>query len=296
MPADPYWECIRRESEILSAKNSSLRPLPPGVFEPGDFAYLTGGLHRVFLEYLESKSYRLLPAEQRLFGTTGRYCVVLKRLGADKYLVCYLATFGGARDYHDIRDPVGQYFGLPLGGNTYWPGVTPLRTVPSWRSASGGGFILAIPVVREGLQRSNLVPRYRLAYTDLHRLMTLIRERDEKFDRYAEEIRWKHIGWMAKNASQLSPEMYDLLSKQSTSDISEDHNRQPHPHHARWMTVPAQQHNLSWVLRHIEHDLLNRSIYLNTLTPKRPQPAKLPKPFFASCLRASIATITRLLR
>jgi len=179
MPADPYWECIRRECEILSEKNSSLRPLPPGVFEPGDLAYHNDSLHNVFIEYLEKKHYQLHPAEQRTFGKTGRYCVVLRRLGADRYIVCYLATFGGARDFWDIKDPVGRYFGVPLSGRTFWPGVAPLKTVPPWKANSGGSFILGIPVVREGLKKSNLGARFRLGLSDLHRLITLFKERDK---------------------------------------------------------------------------------------------------------------------
>ncbi|KAF8077778.1 hypothetical protein FPV67DRAFT_12374 [Lyophyllum atratum] len=295
MPADPYWECIRHECEILSETNSSLRPLPPGVFEPGDFAYHADSIHNVFNEYLEKKRYRLHPAEQRTFTRVGRYCVVLRRLGADKYVVCYLATFGGARGFRDIRDPVGQYFGLPLGDTASWPGVPPLKTTPPWRSSSGGAFIVAIPVVREGLQKSNLGARFRLDLSDLHRLITLFKERDQKFDRNVEEIRRKHVNWLlTSNTSQLSPDMYDLPRHQSIPEVPIDHKR--HPHHARWLTLPIQQHKLSWVLRHMEHDTLSRSIYLNTLTPKRPKLSKLPKPFFASSLRASIASIMRLLR
>ncbi|KAG5637765.1 hypothetical protein H0H81_003332 [Sphagnurus paluster] len=179
MPVDPFWECIRAENYILSTNNSSLRPLPPGVFEPGDFAYSEESLSAIFNEYLERKGYQLRPAEERVFNANGRYCIVLRRLSADKYVVCYLATFGGAITIDDIHDPVGQYFGFPLGGQAMWNGLYPLKTVPRWRASSGGAYILGIPVIREGLQNSNLGKRFRLALPELTRLVTLIRERDQ---------------------------------------------------------------------------------------------------------------------
>lgn len=144
-----------------------------GYFEPGDIAYLEGYIHDAFTDHLVQRGYHTSFLETPRANRTGRYCLVLRRLGDDRYLVCYLTSFGGASGYEDVNTLMGRTYGLPLGESVYWPGIPSLETRPMWN----GGFIFAIPVVREGLSRSNLSVRCRLVPSELERAKILIRER-----------------------------------------------------------------------------------------------------------------------
>lgn len=172
-----YWQCIQHESDLLSEAafhNYFRRTLPRGVFAPGDFAFHKGNINDVFNEMLKTKGHSLYPGEERVFPAHGRYCVVLDRVGRDKYVICYLTTFNGATDYQTVTGPIAQFFGLPLGGMTFWPNVSPLQTYPPWKP---GAYIMGIPVIREGLESSNLNTRFRLFPSELKRMKDLIQER-----------------------------------------------------------------------------------------------------------------------
>ncbi|KAG6833655.1 hypothetical protein H0H87_002851 [Tephrocybe sp. NHM501043] len=179
MPVNEYWEWTRNELEVLSRANLIRKPALVDEFEPGDFAYIEDSLATVFMEFLKRKEYRLTPNEDVLTPTKGRYCVVLQRLSLDKYIVCCCATYGGARGFQDLSDPVARHFGVPLNENTIWPGLAPLRTRPPWKSANGA-FVLAIPAIRDGLTTSNLRERVRLGFQDLHRLKNIIKDRSQE--------------------------------------------------------------------------------------------------------------------
>lgn len=145
-------------------------------FEPGEIAYARGSLHECFNELLEDKGYTLHPTEKQPihYEHTGRYCIVLRRLGSDRYLICYLTTYGGSKSYSEVKNPVGRFFGLPIGEGYRWPGIPSLKTRPMWVTRA---YVLGIPVVREGLQRANLSRKFRLYPSELQRAKILIRER-----------------------------------------------------------------------------------------------------------------------
>jgi hypothetical protein len=146
----------------------------PSTFEPGDLAYVSGSINACFSELLEDRGYQPVGYETIPFDQKGRYCLVLRQLRGDRYLVCYLTTFGGVKAPHEITSPVGRYFALPIGTLDHWPGVPSLKTKPLW---SPEAFIMGIPVARDGLQRSNLPARYRLYPSELERAKDMIREK-----------------------------------------------------------------------------------------------------------------------
>ncbi|RDB21260.1 hypothetical protein Hypma_011779 [Hypsizygus marmoreus] len=303
MPADPYWECIRLHTELLWSRHSFLRAQST-TFKPGDFAYHSASIVDIFSELLIQKGLPLLDIERWKHKLAGRYCVILERLGADKYLVCYLTTFGRSKDFFKIQSPVSRFFGLPIGQNIFWPGVKPFRTLPPWR-ASSGSFILGIPVVRKGLEPTNLYTNFTLLPSELTRLKGLIRERMEKFDQHYEQIRYRNIRWLAGEVFRLDrrtftgtgsgfkPRAYP--AKLSALAFSEQQKR----HRRLLALLPVSYNDISWLKSHERLDLENRSIYLNSLAPKRTKRRRftnLPRPFFATSLRADLKTITRMLR
>jgi hypothetical protein len=180
MPVQPVWECLRLAQELAYQRfDAEYFALPTDdSFEPGDLAYHNeGSLHEAFIEMMKKKGHELSPFESlpQKFKRVGRYCLVLRRLRDDQYIICYLTSFGGARKYGDVTSLLGRVYGLPLGENIHWPGIPSLRTRPMWK----GGFILAIPVIRQDLRRTNLAFRCRLTSSELERAKQLIRERQQ---------------------------------------------------------------------------------------------------------------------
>lgn len=171
-----FWQCIRLAT-VTAFRQSRWRYFlapPPGPFEPGDLAYVSGSVNECFKELVEDKGYQLVPGEEVRFEHKGRYCLVLRQLRGDRYLVCYLTTFGGAKDRQEIDSPIGRYFALPIGVQDRWPGTPSLRTWPPWTPEA---FVMGIPVARDGLQRTNLPVRFRLFPSELERAKLLIRDR-----------------------------------------------------------------------------------------------------------------------
>lgn len=176
MRTDPYWECIHLETwhHNQRANKKYFSHRIPGSFEAGDLAYHPKcSIASAFSDLLQSRGYTLTAEERFKHEPRGRYCVVLDRLGVNTYRVCFLTTFGGTAGYEGVHDSVGRYFGLPIGGKTFWPGVFPLQTWPPWRPS----YIIGIPVIVQGLQRTNLPMRVRLFPSEVRRLKRLIQER-----------------------------------------------------------------------------------------------------------------------
>ncbi|KAG5719601.1 hypothetical protein E4T56_gene8947 [Termitomyces sp. T112] len=292
MPVAHHWEWTRKELQLLSLRNYVAKETPDGEFEPGDFAYYEGSLHEAFTEFLKRKGYRLTPTEDTTMPKKGRYCLVLQRLSQDEYIVCYCASYGGAKSFHDIKDPVARHFGIPLNENATWPGVSPLKTLPPWKSTYGA-YLLAIPMVCEGLLPSNIQMRIRLLFRDVQRLRRLIVDRSQSFDRYADELRAGHSKFILMGSSKMPHIHQEIPTKVITH--RKFLKRQPFQHPNRF-NLSNDQQNLFWLLRDIQSGVLAQSLYLNSLQPReRPLPAKLPIPFFAPTLRVSPITITRLL-
>jgi len=174
-----FWECIRlayKAAFTESRRRHFLTWPPTGGFEPGDLAYATGSINECFKELLQDRGYQLVPEEESYGSHKGRYCLVLRQLRGDRYLVCYLTTFGGAKDFHEISSPLGRYFALPIGLHDRYPGIPSLRTWPPWTPEA---FVIGIPVARDGLKRSNLPARFRLFPSELERAKQLIQDKLE---------------------------------------------------------------------------------------------------------------------
>lgn len=192
--ADPRWEQMHDMYEYEFAKRthnltsttlnlSAEEQLAASqLFEPGEIAHIRGcgGVNLAFLEFLQGQGYKLSAKERCLKynmkhtgESIGKYCIVLERLGAGKYIVCYITSF------HKIihgsgLSPTATLFSIAMGDTPpYPPDIKPLRITPSW---IGSGFIFGVPVIREGLKKVKY-GRYLAHYGELHRLKSLIRER-----------------------------------------------------------------------------------------------------------------------
>lgn len=178
MPVNYHWEWIREELQVLSRQHYTERR-HVDEFEPGDFAYHEGSLHEVFVEFLKRKGYQLSPFENTPMPKKGRYCLVIQRLSQNTYIVCYCASYGGAKGFHEVYDPIARHFGIPLNENSVWPGVSPLQTSPPWKSNSGA-YIFAIPMICEGLLPTNIpTTKIRLISHDIQRLRRIIVDRSQ---------------------------------------------------------------------------------------------------------------------
>lgn len=180
MPADSFWEAIHLANRFAHRRTVvKYFDRLSGVFEAGDIAYAYGSLSASYHDFLARRGYELTVPERarsRHHLARGRYCVVLDYLGAGTYVICYLTTFGRSRNYEDIRSPIGQLFGLPIGQFTKWPGVKHLRTDPPW-NYQRNSYILGIPTIRRGLINPNYPSR--LLPGELERVKSLIVERVE---------------------------------------------------------------------------------------------------------------------
>lgn len=109
-----FWQCIHLAN--LTAFTQSRRRYffaqNCGPFQPGDLAYVYGSINECFKELFEDRRYQLALNEEGPFQHKGRYCLVLRQLRGDRYLVCHLTTFGVAKSRQDIGSPAGRYFAL----------------------------------------------------------------------------------------------------------------------------------------------------------------------------------------
>lgn len=100
-----------------------------------------------------------------------KYCVVLRREDSERYLVCYLTTFGGSGNL----SPLAKFFGFALQDTPEWPpGVKPIKTHPPWK---GQGYVFGVPVIRRGLEVPHLRRRIMLGFGELERIRKMVDER-----------------------------------------------------------------------------------------------------------------------
>lgn len=151
-------------------------------FEPGEIAHVDGGggINAAFYEFLLRNKYPLTPAElqyARTLMTTApdisKYCLILQRLSADTFIVCYIASFGGVV-YGTLLSPMTRFFSMAMGDTPSWPPNTrPAHVIPRW---TGSGFIFGVPVVRKKLIKTTHC-RASLAYGELQRVRTFVADR-----------------------------------------------------------------------------------------------------------------------
>jgi hypothetical protein len=178
-----FWEHIRlaynleRKRRTLTSldKLSRLRTTQTD-FEPGEIAHVSGGVHSAFHDFLLSQEYTLFPGEKWMgsYGhrrTVKKYCVVLHRADKERYIVCYLTTFGR----RTVDSPLAKTFGIALQETPEWPpGVKSIKTWPPWR---GKGYMFAVPVIRRGLEVPNMRRRIMLGFGELERVKKVILDR-----------------------------------------------------------------------------------------------------------------------
>jgi hypothetical protein len=124
-------------------------------------------------------------------------------------------------------------------------------------------------------------------------------------------IRRENLLWRRRGQDMIDQGSHIRLSNQVVS-VSREEKQRREPdleHHivppitfatrkrvrAQAHKLPTGFHSIAWLLYHMHADLQNRSNFLNKMPIRRPTITTLPKPFFSRSLRASAATIGRLI-
>lgn len=287
-------------------------------FEPGEIAHVDGGggITAAFYEFLDRHKFPLTSMERRYMRVLidsapdiSKYCLVLHRLSADTFIVCYIASFGGVV-YGTGLSPITRFFSMAMGDTPPWPpNSRPLHVIPRW---IGSGFIFGVPVVRKNLSKTTH-SRASLAHGELHRVRSFIAERLKLFHQVHEELRAKDRGWHKvrkktglKIDSYVDPVMLDvdhpsgvgsdpaILSEVPTpGDFTECSNfksmlqmkrdiKVPFLRIHRFLEVPPSNH-LTWLLQWQRQDIMSSRLCLKRLTSRLnssyPTLRYLPLPF-----------------
>ncbi|EIW84844.1 hypothetical protein CONPUDRAFT_141681 [Coniophora puteana RWD-64-598 SS2] len=321
---DPWWdrlallyqhEAIRRTRATHERADltPSERLHAQHEFEPGEIAHVTsaGGVRLAFYEFLLSQGLELRGDEPRRRAValqhaqlTGKFALVLERLGGGRYLVCYLASYGAIRHSRSMS-PVKQFFSVALGGAgaRNWPPDTPaFRTRPEWkiRPGAGSGYLFVCPVVRSGLVKTTGYRRATLRMGELDRLKAAYRDRLTVFDKQHLKLRAAEEEWMKVqerygiNLDYSEPETLAALARLQPDQNDQDEvppvesatdgaNDQLPPltplRQRKWIPPPRLAHskgNWNYIrepLQHIRHDLLSASPYLDRMLPL---PSRIP--------------------
>ncbi|KIK44806.1 hypothetical protein CY34DRAFT_802266 [Suillus luteus UH-Slu-Lm8-n1] len=285
-------------------------------FEPGEIAHIdgSGGITTAFYEFLDRHNFPLTSIERRYMQVLidsapdiSKYCLVLQRLSADTFVVCYIASFGGVA-YGTSLSPISRFFSMAMGDTPPWPpNSRPLHVIPRW---FGSGFIFGVPVVRKNLSKTTH-SRASLAHGELHRVRSFIAERLKLFKQDHKKIRAKERDWHRfrkktglKNDDYVDPVVLDVnhssgvssnpaipikvpalddFMKQSNFKImlQQGRNMQVLPK-CRFLDIPPSNH-LAWLLQWQRQDITSSRLYLRRLTPRLDSPypvlRHLPLPF-----------------
>lgn len=285
-------------------------------FEPGEIAHIdgNGGITTAFYEFLHRHNFPLTSIERRYMQVLidsapdiSKYCLVLQRLSADTFIVCYIASFGGVA-YGTGLSPISRFFSMAMGDTPPWPpNSRPLHVIPRW---FGSGFIFGVPVVRKNLSKTTH-SRASLANGELHRVRSFIAERLKLFQQVHKELRAKERDWHRlrketglKNDDYVDPVMLDVNDPSGVSSNPAIPSKVPalgdstgcskfqsmlqlersvkvFPKH-RFLDIPPSNH-LAWLLQWQRQDIMSSRFYLRRLTPRlnscHPVLRHLPLPF-----------------
>lgn len=288
-------------------------------FEPGEIAHIDGGggITTAFYEFLDRDNFPLTSIERRYMHVLidsapdiSKYCLVLQRLSADTFIVCYIASFGGVA-YGTGLSPISRFFSMAMGDTPPWPpNSRPLHVIPRW---IGSGFIFGVPVVRKNLSKTTH-SRASLAHGELHRVRSFIAERLKLFQQVHKELRAKDRDWHRlrkktglKIDSYVDPVLLDVDHPSGVgSNPAIPSNKVPAPgdftecsnfknmlrmerdikvpvlHKRRFLDIPPSNH-LAWLLQWQRQDIMSSRLYLRRLTPRldssHPVLRHLPLPF-----------------
>lgn len=272
-------------------------------FEPGEIAHVDGGggITAAFYEFLDRDKFTLTSMERRYMRVLidsapdiSKYCLVLQRLSADTFIVCYIASFGGVV-YGTGLSPITRFFSMAMGDTPPWPpNSRPLHVIPRW---IGSGFIFGVPVVRKNLSKTTH-SRASLAYGELHRIRSFIAERLKLFQQVHQELRAKDRDWHKvrkktglKIDSYVDPVILDVdhpsrmgsnpaipSEVPAPGDFTECSNfksklrmkrdiKVPSLHKHRFLQVPPSNH-LAWLLQWQRQDIMSSRLYLKRPTPR----------------------------
>ncbi|TFK42461.1 hypothetical protein BDQ12DRAFT_709795 [Crucibulum laeve] len=312
MTPDSSWRHLSLVNNILHEKisrNSS------DSFQPGDIACSNGSILACFYDYLEKSGHHLWARERSIRDSvTSQYrsCIVLRHLGDKRYLVCYLTTLNG-QTYEYIRkhNALGYVFCLPLGKSTTWPGIRSIETTPPWWAPRSQAYVFTIPTVREDLIPTASTVRFRLVPGELERLIKTINDRWKQFDAVASDVRVMTTKWVAGKPDMRHTPKLDKVetptrsatkrhedadaSASSMSFREFDDSITFTQKSVRWLTPPTARNDMTWLMRYLEEDAMNHSLYLNNTRQCR-RHINIPPPFYAPSLRAKASTIMRMIR
>ncbi|KAG0697025.1 hypothetical protein DFH29DRAFT_176278 [Suillus ampliporus] len=286
-------------------------------FEPGEIAHVDGGggVNAAFYEFLDRNKFPLTSMERRYMRilidgapSISKYCLVLQRLSADTFIVCYIASFGGVVHGTNLS-PMTRFFSIAMGDTPSWPSNTrPLHVIPRW---IGSGFIFGVPVVRKNLSKTTH-SRACLAHGELQRVRSFVVERLKLFQQVHQELRAKDSEWQKvrkktglKFDNHVDPTVVldhpsgvgynpTLPSKvPAAADFAQcskfksmlrmKRDIKVHlPHKHRFLEVPPSNH-LAWLLQWQRQDIMASRLYLKRLTRRLessyPILRRLPFPF-----------------
>ncbi|KAF9013945.1 hypothetical protein BDQ17DRAFT_1418889 [Cyathus striatus] len=314
MPIGRSWEWL----ELANADLFNKCKAPPlHGFRPGDIGHARGSIWITFFEYLEHLGYPLRDEERETIqrrSFVDRYCVVLGHLYQDVYEVCFLTTFGSQS--FDALDPVARNFALPIGTSKESSNLKPIQSVPRWFSSSDS-YIFAIPARRRvgPALKSNFHARVYLE--EVERIKQFIDKSTALLHKNHLNMR-DYISARRKFSVDTDTKEQTVTDKpsDSVSNIQEQEQEQEQENESESLSqlytkpvspiclnrslldVSPETHDISWLLQRSPDDIVNRSAYLNRFTVESSRLAPLnviPKPYYAPSLRASLATVARLI-
>ncbi|TFK30057.1 hypothetical protein FA15DRAFT_663390 [Coprinopsis marcescibilis] len=283
---DSWWDWIRL-SEFTYPDYVEERPL-----EPGEIAFAHGSLQAIFLSLVKSLGIKLTPLESSTLSRSnrkGRFCVVNGRFPDGRYQVFFLTTFGSAEDVAGI-DPVGRFFGIPLGlGHS--PSFDAVQTTQHW---TGPSYVFGIPVVipkhiaPTRLRNPHIVSK--LVPGELERLRSITDLQLEKFQSVQGQVRRAEFDW---RVSYLANRRLNA----STDDKSRRLRVMPHVRNNISLKCDKNSIDGRHILRSSNRVLVSRADYLNTyrLSQHKSKTMELPQPFYSRKLRISLALIARII-
>ncbi|KAH7923557.1 hypothetical protein BV22DRAFT_1130574 [Leucogyrophana mollusca] len=289
-------------------------------FVPGEIAHVDGrgGINAALFEFMTNHGFKLTPRERKMKFSldidrrhVSKYCLVLERLSATHYVVCYLASFGGAVHSSNLS-PVARFFSIAMGDSSEWPpGVRPLHMIPRW---TGYGFLFGVPVIRTNLAKT-WHGRHTAGFGELDRMKSIIennmmRFREERSRLLADEFAWlravRGSEKLGITSAEITTPVTQMVGREAVvqgsylpapasemagdeletrKEIEQSKNTGPtwRLPPIRLLEVPKSHNNVRWILSHLRQDIMHSSSYLNRpRTSGRPSQTilrRIPLPF-----------------
>ncbi|EJD03453.1 uncharacterized protein FOMMEDRAFT_168388 [Fomitiporia mediterranea MF3/22] len=225
-----FWFTIKHAVETYH----DVKYQKPDDFRPGEMAHARGVVLHSYWDFLVRNGYELTEDERWLIrngagpntSKLAKPVLVLRRLGAGKYIVCRFSSWGGRVAPGEIMSPMQRYFAFSTSKDLgQWPkGTKILRTSPPQPKPNA---IIAIPTESKGVESVGWKTRCFLCIGQLERLEAMIRKRESDFPLIAEKLRLEEAELQRtkrKHFDKWTPEMFEAfgLSPKADSSVSLD--------------------------------------------------------------------------